>query len=165
MRGETLFFLQYSTNTSISIHSPRAGRDYGGGAKNYQCRRFQSTLPVRGETAVVPDSTCVCVDFNPLSPCGERHQNRRRNDANLSISIHSPRAGRDGILPGGIIAPILNFNPLSPCGERQIQIGNVKGDGTISIHSPRAGRDFGGIPNSFTWRNFNPLSPCGERRV
>ena len=125
--------------------------------------KFQSTLPVRGETGSDSDILLHLIDFNPLSPCGERHQNRRRNDANLSISIHSPRAGRDGILPGGIIAPILNFNPLSPCGERLFRLVGSGSADCISIHSPRAGRDWGKGANIASGSHFNPLSPCGER--
>ena len=38
-----------------------------------------------------------------------------------SISIHSPRVGRDTIkFEYGILKS--NFNPLSPCGERHITI-------------------------------------------
>ena len=34
---------------------------------------FQSTLPVRGATREVIDLIARKVDFNPRSPCGERH--------------------------------------------------------------------------------------------
>ena len=57
--------------------------------------RFQSTLPMRGETI----STVYCACF-----CG--------------ISIHSPHAGRD--FGSCFSCPEkLYFNPLSPCGERR----------------------------------------------
>ena len=78
----------------ISIHSPRMGRDgtriHGSGSSNL----FQSTLPAWGETDLdkVPRLEQV-------------------------ISIHSPRMGRDG-----------RRRPLPPRPR-------------ISIHSPRMGRD------------------------
>ncbi len=105
-----------------------------------------------------------CGNFNPRSPCGERHERRGYAQFLLSISIHAPHAGSDNppVLPtprdlqisihaphagsdfkvhhsqGGIIA---YFNPRSPCGER---------------------------PDSkcyrYLIRYFNPRSPCGERR-
>jgi len=81
----------------------------------------------------------------------------------ISISIHSPHAGRDRARPGQP-ARTPHFNPLSPCGERRqadCPLKPVEGFqstlpmrgetyGTsrnitrrfaISIHSPHAGRD------------------------
>ena len=37
-------------------------------------RIFQSTLPVRGATALVKSFFCGVRYFNPRSPCGERHR-------------------------------------------------------------------------------------------
>ena len=56
---------------------------------------FQSTLPMRGETAGV-----------------YYHQDE------IIISIHSPHAGRDW-MDQTYQAFQGNFNPLSPCGERR----------------------------------------------
>ena len=79
-------------------------------------------------------------NFNPLSPCGERLAGAKVILKELSISIHSPHAGRDG---------------------RYLQI--LADYQRISIHSPRVGRDFPDSGRSRSRRNFNPLSPCGER--
>ena len=101
--------------------------------------RFQSTLPMRGETSF------------------DLHNTNRR-----FISIHSPHAGRDA-LKALIRLHYKNFNPLSPCGERQkypdMTLKIIKFQSTlpmrgetglrrehgqslrISIHSPHAGRD------------------------
>ena len=125
----------------ISIHSPRMGRDAGG-------------APVRQRRA----------HFNPLSPHGERRNGTGKPKGILAISIHSPRMGRDTHRRNG-----------RGCTYR-----------TISIHSPRMGRDFSsmytanpiiqfqstlpawGETNRFTVMRsnrqyFNPLSPHGER--
>ena len=59
------------SNSDISIHSPRMGRDI---MQQIQCmrrRKFQSTLPAWGETAI-PWSPLWQTNFNPLSPHGER---------------------------------------------------------------------------------------------
>ena len=57
--------------------------------------QFQSTRPVRGATRVIVEVACTCL-----------------------ISIHAPRAGRDGAeWPTNI--PSSNFNPRAPCGARQ----------------------------------------------
>ena len=78
----------------ISIHTPHAGSDYKCcDAFSCQCL-FQSTLPMRGATAMIlpvlflwqfqstlpmRGATCICFNqdfaffyFNPHSPCGER---------------------------------------------------------------------------------------------
>ena len=124
---------------SISIHSPRVGRDAFFLDDVTALRIFQSTLPVWGETVIHCDLVNV-----------------------LQISIHSPRVGRDkrpvlrtcqrkrfqSTLPvwgetpfrGRTIPKPSDFNPLSPCGER-----------LPPLFSPAR------------IRYFNPLSPCGER--
>ena len=56
----------------ISIHSPRVGRDPRSCKIRYGSIKFQSTLPVWGETLIVDRELVQCIDFNPLSPCGER---------------------------------------------------------------------------------------------
>ncbi len=79
-------------------------------------RKFQSMRPVRGATV----SATVTAD-------------------QINISIHAPRAGRDGLRPGG--GPHRNdFNPRAPCGARQMKIC---------------------YPVPF--QNFNPRAPCGAR--
>ena len=149
-----------STSGCISIHSPRMGRD----AERHR--------DLRGHA-----------DFNPLSPHGERPARRRPGGGHEKfqstlpawgetrihvrplledvISIHSPRMGRDQSRQAALPGPI------------------------ISIHSPRMGRDADHHPDHRTerfqstlpaWgetrpilrrpffaRYFNPLSPHGER--
>ena len=101
---------------------------------------FQSTLPAWGETAAACRPRLSPVNFNPLSPHGERpqrlHPQLRRSDFNplsphgerpvsnlmqtgLSISIHSPRMGRDTAISARA-AEYQDFNPLSPHGERRM---------------------------------------------
>ena len=78
----------------ISIHAPRAGRDWGAVRARCVTCSFQSTRPVRGATRPLDDLL--------------------NGDA---ISIHAPRAGRDHPLAwdqGG--RPY--FNPRAPCGAR-----------------------------------------------
>ena len=57
----------------ISIHAPRAGSDCIGPRQAAPNGAFQSTLPVRGATPISPCIPCSPLDFNPRSPCGERH--------------------------------------------------------------------------------------------
>ena len=79
---------------------------------------FQSTLPMRGATITSGIPRADVVHFNPHSPCGERRKCREYVSKLGPISIHTPHAGSDSLLPA-IIAIALNFNPHSPCGERR----------------------------------------------
>ena len=54
--------------------------------------------------------------FNPPSPCGEGLPLSACRATCVPISIHPPRAGRDGFLSRRA-AGLSNFNPPSPCGE------------------------------------------------
>ncbi len=99
---------------------------------------FQSTLPVRGETSSLEDKDDKATHFNPPSPCGEgptrgTHEYppflfqstlpvRGGTVGNVAylfinvISIHPPRAGRDGVMSQRSFSR-RDFNPPSPCGE------------------------------------------------
>ena len=79
--------------------------------------KFQSTLPLQGETMKI------------------LHGYREG-----IISIHSPSAGRDDnhILS---VRQRTNFNPLSLCRERPYLKFHIVYRHLISIHSPSAGRD------------------------
>ena len=82
----------------------------------------------------------ACSDFNPRTPCGVRHGDRRQLAARFGISIHAPRAGCDH-----------HFFPI-------LQICFL-----ISIHAPRAGCDSNNLIRLNSKRNFNPRTPCGVR--
>ena len=84
---------------------------------NLTYRQFQSTLPMRGATRTAPGWPRRTTDFNPRSPCGERH-------------LVWENVGRK-----------LDFNPRSPCGERRSGSGFVFYAQIISIHAPHAGSD------------------------
>ena len=125
---------------------------------------FQSTRPVRGETA--DEWRALTMSF---------------------ISIHSPRAGRDS--PESTCRRWRqNFNPLAPCGARRGHLCDYQEKTMISIHSPRAGRDLPALlptpcapvfqstrpvrgetrqdrSRGGDLHDFNPLAPCGARRV
>ena len=171
----------------ISIHAPRVGSDSTGPCHSVHSSAFQSTLPVWGATLIMAFASVTVGNFNPRSPCGERH--------------------RQCVLQRG---KKRHFNPRSPCGERlsdpmassvvkpfqstlpvwgatRARDYNIK-RAEISIHAPRVGSDSEGSPQASHSRisihaprvgsdlstvmyrylrvsNFNPRSPCGERRV
>ena len=109
------------------------------GGRNIPCQIFQSTLPVWGATEAGgdhPDGHGISIhaprvgsdssprltcsrrrNFNPRSPCGERHVPVELWMQRVGISIHAPRVGSDSGSPT-TASPSNNFNPRSPCGER-----------------------------------------------
>ena len=117
MRGVTLPFLTSSHSSTISIHTPHAGSDprylyflfdtglfqstlpmrgATGDREWFEiiCQ-FQSTLPMRGATWIRSEMGRAGEDFNPHSPCGERHGIVYGFPHFLEISIHTPHAGSD----------------------------------------------------------------------
>ena len=79
----------------ISIHAPRVGSDSDRDSASCSTRRFQSTLPVWGATWRSSTNSPTPSNFNPRSPCGERHEFLDVDEAAGDISIHAPRVGSD----------------------------------------------------------------------
>ncbi len=161
MRGATCVAHRQALHTRVSIHAPRAGRDYSPAAGPIPCtsfnprapcgarlltrhqrhfmRQFQSTRPVRGATLARKIGTAFLVCFNPRAPCGARPINHQHHEVTKMFQSTRPVRGatREGRLMG--MAAV------------------------VSIHAPRAGRDYrraGGMAGD---RSFNPRAPCGAR--
>ena len=139
MRGATWVSVLLSPYSKISIHAPHAGSDFA---------------PHR-----LPEGL---LDFNPRSPCGERHvvlgsrhvhgrfqstlpmrgATRKLYDyyRRRFISIHAPHAGSDGGVDA-VCGVVRDFNPRSPCGERRSGFSFSVQVSPISIHAPHAGSD------------------------
>ena len=132
--GETILCL-----LCISIHPPRAGRDFRACPPPSHRPGFQSTRPVRGGTAHCVALICIGgISIHP--PRAGRDRARRLFHHRKHISIHPPRAGRD--------------SPPSDCSK----------DAEISIHPPRAGRDLKADSRFRCALYFNPPAPCGAGR-
>ena len=144
--------------------------------------RFQSTLPERGETIVARSCFSARSNFNPLSPSGERqvlvnpivdwetisiHSPRAGRDFHQlgqrlgqgAISIHSPRAGRDSALE--LLLALLKISIHSPrAGRDQTFLAGNECLYDISIHSPRAGRDARNVSTFRTEKVFQSTLPA-----
>ena len=94
MRGETCKHENGQEQTSISIHSPHAGRDIMCIWRLSHDCIFQSTLPMRGETALAAVSA-FAKPISIHSPHAGRDVNASNSHDAIKISIHSPHAGRD----------------------------------------------------------------------
>ena len=122
----------------ISIHTPLAGSD-SLLCGRYQYNKFQSTLPLRGATHLLPGQ-----------PRGK------------PISIHTPLAGSDhaGTARKGWA---LYFNPHSPCGERLAFCFNRPHSSIFQSTLPLRGATSRLLRSIRVPKYFNPHSPCGER--
>ncbi len=167
----------------ISIHPPRAGRDWDERRYSAQKAQFQSTRPVRGGTGIGHVLLHGRQRFQSTRPVrgGTFHRDIARGKS--SISIHPPRAGRDeatsptqpitlvfqstrpvrGGTSGAGSAHTMypDFNPPAPCGAGRLPGCIYLDKGGISIHPPRAGRDAHSIYWCSTSAHFNPPAPCG----
>ena len=124
---------------------------------------FQSTRPVWGATFILSSST-----------------------ANLVISIHAPRVGRDGVNSSAVTCATY-FNPRAPCGARPDQTCSSRHHVRFQSTRPVWGatlRYYGFTINrsrfqstrpvwGATWKqiddvimsDFNPRAPCGARQA
>ena len=123
----------------ISIHAPRVGSDSW-------ILRVWST-----------DG-----DFNPRSPCGERHVSFVSLPGSNSISIHAPRVGSDYRYLLRMSASIA-FQSTLPVWGATMRGKDPNQIINISIHAPRVGSDSEVRPEEPDLKYFNPRSPCGER--
>ncbi|EDN01986.1 hypothetical protein BACCAP_00019 [Pseudoflavonifractor capillosus ATCC 29799] len=79
--------------------------------------QFQSTLPVWGATSWRRIMLQFGYNFNPRSPCGERHVPGAFWPTSKNFNPRSPCGERPGEL---LLSPSRHyFNPRSPCGERR----------------------------------------------
>ena len=136
--GETPPDRRAVVRRSISIHSPRMGRDPA------FLQRARSTF-----------------DFNPLSPHGERLQMIKCAAHDLPFQSTLPAWGETGPWAAGVNAHRISIH--SPRMGRDDDLQCLIGAAAISIHSPRMGRDGDQKTIEFRTWDFNPLSPHGER--
>ena len=101
----------------ISIHAPRAGSDQVDYKLHIGQVVFQSTLPVRGATQAAPREGKGAANFNPRSPCGERHVTMFAPGVSSDFNPRSPCGERP--IVGLRVFTVHYFNPRSPCGERR----------------------------------------------
>ncbi len=146
---------------AISIHTPLAGSD-GVSRRRLPIRRYfnpHSPCGERHDRAV--GAVLRLIDFNPHSPCGERLAVGQRHRFLSGISIHTPLAGSDFLLPLVLRHSEISIHTPLAGSDYRAQCRVVASD--ISIHTPLAGSDISTPVNSSRKYDFNPHSPCGER--
>ena len=137
--GETGIFESLDEFYSISIHSPRMGRDGRRGQVHGNYALFQSTLPAWGETQPA-GLVLLFVKFQSTLPAwGETHPLQMLSHFVRNFNPLSPHGERRDYRL--FCRHAFYFNPLSPHGERQVGTSTYSVQFPISIHSPRMGRD------------------------
>ena len=154
------------------------GATFLGPASAYHVE-FQSTLPVWGATARTRSTFDLSSNFNPRSPCGERHITRQ-NFTNIkgfqstlpvwgatqviskpnnysNISIHAPRVGSD-VSAQGVWSGTGDFNPRSPCGERPLALELISCEVSFQSTLPVWGAT-GGFDTDIFQRGFQSTLP------
>ena len=126
-------------SAGISIHAPLTGSDVPPVISWPDPRPFQSTLPLRGATALSPGGCGKFVYFNPRSPYGERPICRQGVQLSCQFQSTLPLRG----------ATAADFDLA--CGS------------LISIHAPLTGSDCFVVDEAARTCDFNPRSPYGER--
>ena len=138
--GETILDLEMPESCTISIHSPRVGRDKRS-VTGQPASGISIHSPRVGRDQYYTDSIYRYRHFNPLSPCGERRRSiTSATCENLHFNPLSPCGERPVVCGKGCLRHPY-FNPLSPCGERLQHERDTGYIHYISIHSPRVGRD------------------------
>ena len=115
-RGATYTHRRYLIDLIVSIHAPRAGRDCPDHVAKARGTRFNPRAP-RGARPEDRFQDIAASKFQSTRPARGATACEMSRRARYRVSIHAPRAGRDG------------FGSWSrmPCA--------------VSIHAPRAGRD------------------------
>ena len=103
------------------------------------------------------------LDFNPLSPHGERRAGAVCSPLGVRFQSTLPAWGETMLLPTRPIDSKISIH--SPRMGRDLKcLSHFLDFRHISIHSPRMGRDPTDTMGLRLYKDFNPLSPHGERR-
>ena len=124
--------------------------------------RFQSTRPVRGET----DDTTSPAELQPISihsPRAGRDGRLKLLSIGTNISIHSPRAGRDYKRQSAACSSGV-FQSTRPVRGETCHVVRVTLMSTFQSTRPVRGETGGRLPPGEQHTDFNPLAPCGARR-
>ena len=123
---------------------------------------FQSTRPVRGATSAMDKRIAHLNDFNPRAPCGARLRGLDEFSLSLQISIHAPRAGRDGEVH---TAPVTYkaFQSTRPVRGATGMAADISVSGQFQSTRPVRGATLTFAKTLLTTTDFNPRAPCGAR--
>ena len=162
VRGATKDKKRMTQEDRISIHAPRAGSDGAHRTRRKRKRNFNPRSPC-GERHVCERRLVRWrEDFNPRSPCGSDGTPFEAVNMLTGISIHAPRAGSDQVIRV-YVQNATYFNPRSPCGERRCMRPACSVSSVFQSTLPVRGATMNNARSTAFSHDFNPRSPCGER--
>ena len=137
--GETALGIPLDPPPEISIHSPRMGRDQYNWPELHISARISIHSPRMGRDCNCKFPMTPFINFNPLSPHGERPALRAAEEQRQEFQSTLPAWG-ETVTRSRAFASSAFQSTLPAWGETG---GRGAGDeaGGISIHSPRMGRD------------------------
>ena len=115
VRGATPYYIRKDTDPKVSIHAPRAGRDYARQSRTPSFRRFNPRAPcgARLSAALMLDFILVFQSTRPVRGATfPLHSLRTR------FQFQSTRPVRGATVLIGAHTKTLRFNPRAPCGAR-----------------------------------------------
>ena len=144
----------------ISIHAPLAGRD-NGIRRQGRGRRISIHAPLAGRDTPCARGTVVAQHFNPRAPCGARLSHYGTTMLSTNFNPRAPCGARPGIRRRRVLRALFqSTRPLRGATVRQfLKLRLIR----ISIHAPLAGRDYHRHTRRCGHRYFNPRAPCGAR--
>ena len=148
---------------AISIHAPRVGCDGSCGGVAQLRVTFQSTHPVWGATTSRSSSRCLCLYFNPRTPCGVRLIGFISDKPFIAFQSTHPVWGATGLSLTSHFPTL--FQSTHPVWGATLVSRLIKIYEVISIHAPRVGCDDIFDAAIDAHGNFNPRTPCGVRHA
>ena len=144
----------------VSIHAPRAGRDYAPTGDGPTAPGFNPRAP-RGARPSRTYSASAFVLFQSTRPARGATPRARCRRPGGGVSIHAPRAGRDTSPPATAKQGQVSIHAPRAGRDLSAACRNLPPD--VSIHAPRAGRDLFAPQQFFKLCSFNPRAPRGAR--
>ena len=148
-------------------------------------KSFQSTLPLRGATGQMAYGQrctnisihaplagsdkhwCVClisrIDFNPRSPCGERHFSRARLDNPVTFQSTLPLRGATNLTCTSMRVSL--FQSTLPLRGATSPVRTSSSPQPFQSTLPLRGATLHSQVRQIRSKHFNPRSPCGERQT
>ena len=145
----------------ISIHAPRAGRDWSSGDKG--CRHGISIhAPRAGRDILIEvDGKTVVISIHAPHAGRDEESVAMSRDKAIFQSTRPMRGATNSSFQRYFFCHY--FNPRAPCGARRRNCNSMGQVHKISIHAPHAGRDCQAAHREPYCTNFNPRAPCGAR--
>ena len=140
VRGATARFGRRRHLRQISIHAPRAGRDFHLATSRPRSTHFNPRAPCGARLWHHRQAHHVG-DFNPRAPCGARPMLRRFRQSPSDFNPRAPCGARPHPQASGP-SPML-FQSTRPVRGATGATAGAAFLLHISIHAPRAGRDWG----------------------